>query len=230
MLRTSTRFATAGTITTKKRACTTSNPATTTRKRARFLNADDISVLDTTSNYPNGLNLYAYCFNDPVNACDDEGNMANWLKWLIGGLAFVGAVALTVLSGGSLAPVFIGMGISIIGGGLIQGTMTALNGGSFWQGFANGAADGAFWGGIFALASAGIGAIRFTKGFRVVGLNEYDDIIKTGKFASNGFSEGKYFWASKASAKTFVSEEWGLLRAHIELLLLEFLEVVLIQH
>ena len=172
----------------------------------RFLNADDISVLDTTSNYPNGLNLYAYCFNDPVNACDDEGNMANWLKWLIGGLAFVGAVALTVLSGGSLAPVFIGMGISIIGGGLIQGTMTALNGGSFWQGFANGAADGAFWGGIFALASAGIGAIRFTKGFRVVGLNEYDDIIKTGKFASNGFSEGKYFWASKASAKTFVSE------------------------
>ena len=126
----------------------------------RFLNADDISVLDTTSNYPNGLNLYAYCFNDPVNACDDEGNMANWLKWLIGGLAFVGAVALTVLSGGSLAPVFIGMGISIIGGGLIQGTMTALNGGSFWQGFANGAADGAFWGGIFALAGASISFVN----------------------------------------------------------------------
>ena len=135
----------------------------------RFLNADDISVLDTTSNYPNGLNLYAYCFNDPVNACDDEGNMANWLKWLIGGLAFVGAVALTVLSGGSLAPVFIGMGISIIGGGLIQGTMTALNGGSFWQGFANGAADGAFWGGVFALGGAVVRTARILKNGVVIG-------------------------------------------------------------
>ena len=172
----------------------------------RFITIDDIAVLDATRDYPNGLNLYAYCFNDPVNTSDEEGNMPNWLKWLLGGLAFIGAVALTVLSGGSLTPVFVGMGISIIGGGLLQGTITALNGGSFWQGFANGAADGALWGGIFALASAGIGAIRFTKGFRVVGLNEYDDIIKTGKFASNGFSEGKYFWASKASAKAFASE------------------------
>ena len=30
----------------------------------RFITIDDIAVLDTTRDYPNGLNLYAYCFND----------------------------------------------------------------------------------------------------------------------------------------------------------------------
>lgn len=62
------------------------------------------------------------------------------------------------------------------------------------------------WGGIFALVGAGISAIKYTRGFRVVGLSEYDDIARTGKFASNGFSEGKYFWSSKSSAKAFVSK------------------------
>ena len=43
----------------------------------RFITIDDIAVLDTTRDYPNGLNLYAYCFNDPINAGDDEGNIPN---------------------------------------------------------------------------------------------------------------------------------------------------------
>ena len=64
---------------------------------------------------PNGLNLYAYCSNDPVNYADPSGcfTLPNRAKWLIGGITFGGAVALTILSGGSLAPVFIGMGFSI---------------------------------------------------------------------------------------------------------------------
>ena len=56
------------------------------------------------------------------------------------------------------------------------------------------------------MVGAGISAIKYTRGFRVVGLSEYDDIARTGKFASNGFSEGKYFWSSKSSAKAFVSK------------------------
>ncbi len=91
----------------------------------------------------------------------------------------------------------------------IQSNITSIidnNGEGFWSGFVNGVADGAMWGGIFSLVSAGIGAIKYTRGFRVVGLNEYDDIARTGKFASNGFSEGKYFWSSKSSAKAFVSK------------------------
>ncbi len=132
-------------------------------------NIDDISVLDTTKDYTNGLNLYAYCFNDPINACDDDGDMPKWLKWLLGGLAFIGAIALTVLSGGSLTPVFAGMGISIIGGGLLQGTITAINGGNFWQGFANCATDGALWGGIFALGGAVVRTAQILKNGVVIG-------------------------------------------------------------
>ena len=107
-----------------------------------------------------GLNLYAYCGNNPVMLTDETGTMPNWLKWLIGGIAFIGAVVLTAVTGGALAPVFIGMGVSIVAGGLIQGTINAIDGGSFWAGFADGAADGALWGGIFALASSAASAIN----------------------------------------------------------------------
>ena len=67
---------------------------------------------------------------------------------------------LTGLTGGALAPVVIGMAVSVVGGGLIQGTINAINGGSFWQGFLDGAADGALWGGIFALGGATFRTLR----------------------------------------------------------------------
>lgn len=71
---------------------------------------------EATQKYPNGLNMYAYCFNNPINASDADGDIPKWLKWLLGGLAFIGAVILTAVSGGAMAPVFIGMGVSILGG------------------------------------------------------------------------------------------------------------------
>ena len=30
--------------------------------------------------YPQGFNLYAYCFNNPVNLTDGEGNWPEWIK------------------------------------------------------------------------------------------------------------------------------------------------------
>ena len=94
---------------------------------------------------------------------DPSGTMPNWVKWLIGGITFVGAVVLTALTGGSFAPVFISMGVSILSGGIIQGTVNALQGENFWQGFVNGSADGAMWGGIFALGGS---LIRLSKLFK----------------------------------------------------------------
>ena len=133
----------------------------------RFMTIDDLSYLDPDT--INGLNLYAYCGNNPVMMTDEDGTMPKWLKWLIGGLAFVGAVALTVLTGGALAPVFIGMGVSILSSSIIQGTISACTGGSFWDGFLDGAADGALWGGLFALGGAVLRTIQIMHKGVVIG-------------------------------------------------------------
>ena len=121
------------------------------------------------------MNLYAYCGNDTVNNYDPTGHFSlpNWAKWVIGGVAFAGAVALTALTGGALAPMFIQMGVSIALGGLIQGTVNAIQGENFWEGFLDGAADGALIGGVLALGQSI---------FRV---------IKVANYASKGLTIGK---------------------------------------
>ncbi|MCL2599460.1 MAG: hypothetical protein FWD76_06110, partial [Firmicutes bacterium] len=47
----------------------------------RFISADNIETAVTAQQFlPNGLNLYLYCFNDPINAKDENGDMPEWLK------------------------------------------------------------------------------------------------------------------------------------------------------
>ena len=83
----------------------------------RFLNMDSISYADPEQIH--GLNLYAYCGNDPVNNIDPTGHFL---------------VALLLALGG------------IVAGGLITGTVAAANrpkgesfGGAFLGGFIDGA-------------------------------------------------------------------------------------------
>ena len=126
-------------------------------------------------------------------------------------MALIGAVILTVVTGGSLTPVFIGMGTSILGSGIIQGSITAINGDSFWNGFVSGAADGAMWGGIFAFAGAAINTIRYfsstTKLYRAVSVAEFNSIKQTGKFSTMyGQMEGKFFATTKTNAKIWGSK------------------------
>ena len=139
----------------------------------RWISPDSIEYLDPES--INGLNLYCYCGNDPINNYDPTGHFSlpNWAKWVIGGVAFAGAVALTALTGGALAPMFIQFGASIVLGGLIQGTVNAIQGENFWEGFADGAASGALTGGVLALGQSI---------FRV---------IKVANYASKGLTIGK---------------------------------------
>ena len=54
----------------------------------RFISPDDTSYLDPES--VNGLNLYCYCNNDPVNYCDPSGHFA---FFLLTALLAVGTVA-----------------------------------------------------------------------------------------------------------------------------------------
>ena len=57
----------------------------------RFINIDDISVLEATQIALNGLNLYAYCLNNPVNEVDKSGYgiFAFLIAFLILGIANV---------------------------------------------------------------------------------------------------------------------------------------------
>ena len=86
----------------------------------RFITIDDISYIDPET--INGLNLYAYCGNNPVMFSDPNGK-AKWWQWLLLGVAALAAVALvvvgTVISGGTLA--VLGGALAGAGSGFLLG-------------------------------------------------------------------------------------------------------------
>ena len=53
-------------------------------------------------------------------------NVSNIGKIIIGAVAFVGAVALTIATGGTLAPMFITLGIGLASGTLIGGFRSVI--------------------------------------------------------------------------------------------------------
>lgn len=127
----------------------------------RFLNRDSVSYAGPET--IGGLNLYAYCLNNPVMYVDPSGydEIPWWGKLLIGiGFIVVGAVvtALTAGTGVGFLPAFgsallsstIQVGISTGISSLISGTMSAINGDGFLSGFTEGLVDGFMWGSIFA--------------------------------------------------------------------------------
>lgn len=58
----------------------------------RFVNADDVSALDVTKITINGLNLYAYCLNNPINEVDEDGYFISFLIGLLIAAAIGAAV------------------------------------------------------------------------------------------------------------------------------------------
>lgn len=100
----------------------------------RWINADDTDYLGADVS-PLSYNLFAYCLNNPVNRFDDSGNwsLPNWAKVVVGAVATVTAVAITVATGGAAAPVLIGVAASTIGGAAISAIKNRGTTGS-WDG------------------------------------------------------------------------------------------------
>ena len=117
----------------------------------RFITIDDISYLNLE--IINGLNLYAYCGNNPVMRIDENGN--KWWDWLLGVFSVVltvVGVALTVTGiGGIFGGVLISAGVSSLLGGIVNQSQ----GGSFGAGWIGGLIGGAISGAVggFAIMS-----------------------------------------------------------------------------
>ena len=105
----------------------------------RFITIDGIEYLDPET--INGLNLYAYCGNNPVMYTDPNGTL-KWWEWLLGIVIIIGAVALSVVTAGLAAPIS-----AALGGGLA---------GAIVGGAVAGAIGGAITGFAFSVASQGI--------------------------------------------------------------------------
>ena len=134
----------------------------------RWISPDTLDYLDPETAH--GLNLYAYCGNDPVNFTDPSGHFA---LLLFLGTIFVSAVA-----------------------GAIDGGISAkMCGQDFWKGFAAGAIGGALGGVISAI---GIVFSPFANTLQLLGraassttYNLLNELFQTGSISTDNL--GIYF-------------------------------------
>ena len=103
---------------------------------------------------------------------DPNGNLPQWVMWLIGGAIIAGLAIATVATGGAaggvagfvLAGALKGAAVGAVSGALLNGAINGINvsldGGEFWSGFCDGAAygfmSGAIIGGISGAITSGI--------------------------------------------------------------------------
>ena len=139
----------------------------------RFISPDSIEYLDPET--INGLNLYAYCNNNPVSNVDPNGTA--WWHWLAGALAIAGAVlvigAITALTcgigtsvmvgtllgaviHGAAVGALIGAGVGIVAGGVIGGVVSGWSTEGILTGVGIGLGGGAIIGAIIGGAVGGI--------------------------------------------------------------------------
>ena len=140
----------------------------------RFITIDDISYLDPET--INGLNLYAYCGNNPVMRIDENGNAWwDWLAWIGLGLfvaaltvvtagmagAVIGGIAGGIIYGAAIGTIALGT-IGAVGGAVGGMIYDAIQGNSFgtsiWTGVKIGFGIGAIAGAIIGGAIGGAAA------------------------------------------------------------------------
>lgn len=145
----------------------------------RWLNADSPSYLKADSHF--GMNMFAYCCNDPINLLDEDGCISKfWKRFLVIVAAIVvvaAVVAVTVASGGLAGPVLAGAAIGF-GTGVVTSVATqyATTGDCDWgQAITDGAISMAF--GAFGGSAIGAGGMAISNGLLGVGSSIANDWI-----------------------------------------------------
>ena len=150
----------------------------------RFISPDSINYLDPQS--INGLNLYAYCLNNPVMYTDPDGTTA-WWEWLLAGIgtavALGVAVFLTVTSGGLAASIVTGLAIGALTSLTTQAATGELDWGQFGIDTVVGAITGAITGGIGKIASSLGGAFGNALDFMRIGGLQVGSVFGFWQFA-----------------------------------------------
>mgnify|MGYP004469493343 CR=1 FL=1 len=122
----------------------------------RFISSD---VLLSTGQGVLGHNAYAYCGNNPVNMSDETGMWPSWAKKIVAAVALVGAVALTVATGGGAAAVAVGVA-KVVGSVAVSTAVSA--GVGYLENGKQGAIDGACNGFMFgSLSACGGAALKY---------------------------------------------------------------------
>ena len=180
----------------------------------RFINADDTTILDADYENMVQYNLYAYCWNNPVNMDDQDGYWPKWAtnlaKVAVGVVAIGIGVAATVATGGTAAPVLIasvkiavtsaaigtavGAGTNAISHRVTTGSWKG-SGKAALSGGVDGAADGFMWGGISAGATFTTAA---AKGIKIQQIGKLTPTNKSGK----GYA-GLQYKNQRGSLKSF---------------------------
>ena len=175
----------------------------------RFISQDDVSYLDPDS--INGLNLYAYCGNNPVNYLDPNGN-AEWWQWLIFGIGVAvvaaAAIVLTTVTGGAAATFIGAVAIGAAKGALIGaavGSVVGIAGGAIYAGVTGADMGQSILSGF--LMGFGIGAVVGAVVGGFVGANGWYN-TKALEFTHNAGS-GKVVLGRSADAYSVVAKSKG---------------------
>ncbi|MBI5050671.1 MAG: hypothetical protein HZC11_07350 [Nitrospirae bacterium] len=107
---------------------------------------------------PQSLNRYSYCRNNPINLVDPTGH--SWWKNIFKAIGIaVAGIALTIFSGGALAPLvgtyWAGVATGAFMGATIGGSFAAATGGNIGMGLLTGFVGGA----VFAGLAPGLGTL-----------------------------------------------------------------------